>query len=243
MKILLTISYDGTNFHGWQRQNGQITIQETLENALFSIFSERIITRGASRTDARVHALGQRATFTANTRVPMENLPLVINNKLPKDIRIMKAKYVSESFHPQYSAKNKTYCYTIYNAKIINPIYTNYAWLVKPKLNILAMENATKYLLGEHNFLAFCASGSNAKTFTRTIYNIKIKDESPNLIISITGNGFLYNMVRIIIGTLVYVGQGKLQSEYVKHILLSQDRTLAGITAPPQGLSLNRIEY
>ncbi|MCL1935633.1 MAG: tRNA pseudouridine(38-40) synthase TruA [Defluviitaleaceae bacterium] len=244
MKILTTVAYDGTNYYGWQRQNGQITVQEVLENAIKNLFGKHIEIRGASRTDSGVHATGQRMVFLQDTNIPMNNLPLAINNFLPKDIKILKTQEVKENFHPQYNAKNKTYTYKIYNEKIMNPLYNNYAWHVKPTLNIENMVLAGESLVGEHNFLSFCARGATSKTFVRTIYSIDIQKNNDNIIeITINGNGFLYNMVRIISGTLAYIGYGKLKVEDMKHIIDAKDRTKAGITAPPQGLILKQINY
>ena len=257
MKILLTIAYDGANYFGWQIQKGQITVQEEVERGLKALFGKAIEARGASRTDSKVHALGQRAVFAAETTIPMGGLPFALNNYLPKDIRIMGAQQVSAGFHPQYDAKSKTYSYKIYNAPIMAPMYNNYAWHVKPPLNVAAMRQAAKVLVGRHNFLAFCAAGSSAKTFEREIYKIDITEDklggagdadtmlrkSKIIEISVTGNGFLYNMVRIIAGTLVYVGYGKISVEHMPAILASQDRTTAGITAPPQGLTLVSVKY
>ncbi|MCL1994913.1 MAG: tRNA pseudouridine(38-40) synthase TruA [Defluviitaleaceae bacterium] len=254
MKILLTIAYDGTNYFGWQIQKGQITVQEEIERGLKALFGKAIEVRGASRTDSKVHALGQRATFSVETTIPMKGLPHALNNHLPKDIRIMRAEQVSANFHPQYSAKSKTYCYKIYNAPIINPIYNNYAWHVKPSLDISAMKSGALALVGEHNFLSFCATGSSAKTFVRNIYSIEIEKSNTGngngnenghqlIEISVTGNGFLYNMVRIIAGTLAYVGYGKISATAMPKILAAQDRTKSGITAPPQGLTLMQVNY
>lgn len=243
-KFLLTIAYDGTKYSGWQRQERQVTVQETIENALKVVFNKSIAIRGASRTDSGVHAIGQRAVFNVETTIPVESLPLAINNKLPRDIRITKAIECDSDFHPQYDAKKKTYIYKIYIGKIMNPLLNNYAWHVKPLLDIEKMNIAAKVLIGEHNFLSFCAVGGSAKTFERTIYDIDVKKIADNTLeISVTGNGFLYNMVRIISGTLVYMGYGKLDYLNMANILSCLDRTKAGVTAPPQGLTLMKIEY
>ena len=244
-KILLTIAYDGTAYHGWQRQNGQITVQEEVENGLTKLFNTPITIRGASRTDAGVHALGQRATFDIATTIPMASLPLAINNGLPRDIRVVKAQVVPEDFHPQYDAKGKTYSYKIYNKAITNPMLRNYTWLVKPTLDVATMHKAAQELVGYHNFLSFCAAGGSAKTFEREIYAISVTTSTdPHVIeIKVTGNGFLYNMVRIIAGTLAYIGYGKIDASQLGAILKAQDRTLAGITAEAQGLTLVEIEY
>ena len=243
MKNLLTIAYNGTNYSGWQRQENSITIQETVEKAIKKLFEKNLEIRGASRTDAGVHALGQRAVFIHKHTIPMENLPLAINNFLPPDIRILKAEISHEEFHPQYDAKNKTYKYKIYNKKIMNPLEDNFAWHVNTWLDINLMKRAAHYLIGTHDFNAFCASGATTKTTTRTVNEITISRKDDIVEISINGNGFLYNMVRIIAGTLAYVGYGKLEAEEVHNILKNKDRTKAGITAPPNGLTLIQINY
>lgn len=243
MKILLTIAYDGTKYFGWQYQNGFITVQEEVEKALSKLFNTRVNIRGSSRTDKGVHALGQRATFEIQTSIPLSNLPYAINNLLPKDIRVHKAEEVEESFHPQYDAINKTYVYKIYNAPFHNPLLNNYAWHVNRELNIDKMKEASIHILGEHDFSAFCASGATSKTKTRIVNSLEIYKQDNIIAIEINGNAFLYNMVRIITGTLVYIGYGKLQPSDMPIIISSLDRAKAGVTAPPEGLSLMYINY
>lgn len=244
MKILLTIAYDGTNYFGWQMQDNFVTVQEEIEKALSKLFNKAIEIRGASRTDRGVHALGQRGTFSVDTTIPMPNLPHALNNMLPRDIRIHKAQVVSQDFHPQYNAKNKTYRYKIYNAQFLDPVQNNYVWHIRSQLDLDKMQRAAQFIPGEHDFAAFCATGSSAKTTVRTVYDISVKKDFDNIIsIEINGNGFLYNMVRIIAGTLVYIGNGKLTVADMPVIIQSKDRTLGGITAPPQGLTLVEIKY
>ena len=252
--FLLTIAYDGTHYHGWQSQTANpmaghptqlLTIQQSVEDGLRQLFGCAVAVRGASRTDAGVHALGQRATFTANTRIPAVSLPLAINDKLPRDIRVMAAQVVTDpSFHPQYAAKRKTYTYRIYTGKIMNPLLNTEAWHVKPVLNLAQMNAAAQVLVGEHNFLSFCAVGGSAKTFERTIYDVGVTKIGDNTLeLRITGNGFLYNMVRIIAGTLVYMGYGKLDYRDMAALLAGRDRTRVGVTAPAHGLILQAIFY
>lgn len=244
MNILLTIAYDGTQYYGWQIQNGQLTIQEVVQTALTQLYQKPLTIRGASRTDTGVHALGQRGMFVyPDNYIPLEKLPLALNNKLPPDVRIMKAEAVSDDFHPQFGAKNKSYAYKIYNANIIDPVYNNYAWHVKPALDIDKMNAAAQALIGTHDFNAFCAAGSVVKSTVRTIYEIKVTKDNNLVTIDVNGNGFLYNMVRIISGTLCYIGYGKLAVADMATILASKDRTTGGITAPPQGLTLVNINY
>lgn len=242
-KILLTIAYDGTRYFGWQRQENFITVEGEVEKALSKLFNANVELRGASRTDTGVHALGQRATFEISTTIPTCRLPYAINNILPDDIRVHKAEEVSAKFHPQYDAKNKTYRYKIYNDLFKNPILNNYTWHIHNNLDMDKIKEASKHIIGKYNFSAFCASGSTTKTKVRTVYCLDIYKEENLIFIDINGDGFLYNMVRIIAGTLVYVGIGKIDPNEIPEIIESLDRTKAGKTAPPQGLTLMKINY
>lgn len=242
--ILLTVAYDGTNYFGWQKQDNVKTIQGEIEKALSQLFKEDITIRGASRTDTGVHALSQLALLKYKTNIPIGRLPLAINSFLNnKEIVITNALYVDEDFHPQNSVYKKTYQYKIYNAPFLNPLLRNYTEFVYKPLNIEKMRQASKYFLGEHNFKAFCAAGSMAKTTIRTIYDLKIDIKDNIIIIEITGNGFLYNMVRIIAGTLIDIGHNKKQPEDIKNIILSEDRQKAGKTASSCGLTLYKIYF
>lgn len=242
--ILLTISYDGTNFFGWQKQDGVNTIQGHLETALSNLFKQPISIRGASRTDTGVHALCQLALLKHNTTIPIQRLPLAINSFLnTKDIVVTNAVYVDESFHPQNSVYKKTYQYKIYNAPFLNPLTKNYTEFVHKPLNIEQMNLATKYFLGEQDFKAFCATGSNAKTTVRTIYDLSVTKQDDIITIEITGNGFLYNMVRIIAGTLIDVGLLKKKPEHIQNIIESKNRQNAGKTVSACGLILYKIYY
>lgn len=242
--ILLTISYDGTNYFGWQKQNGQITVQQTLENAISKLFKKEISIRGASRTDTGVHAISQLALIKDKTSIPIEKLPIAINSNLNvKDIVVTDAKYVSLDFHPQNSVYKKTYKYQIYNAPFLNPLYRNYTEFVHKSLDVEKMNLASKNFLGTHDFKAFCRVDTDAKTTIRTIYNIEVLKDGDIITITITGNGFLYNMVRIIVGTLIDVGLHKKDPNYINDIILSKDRQKAGKTASPSGLILYKIYY
>ncbi|MCL2592583.1 MAG: tRNA pseudouridine(38-40) synthase TruA [Defluviitaleaceae bacterium] len=243
MNVLLTLAYDGTNYHGWQRQENAISIQERLEDAISKVCKTEISVIGASRTDTGVHALGQRAMFAKNSNIPIEKFTYAINTQLGSDISVVKSEAVADDFHPRFSAKNKTYRYKIYNAPFRNPILRNYSWHVYHDLALEKMKEAAKYIIGEHDFSCFCASGGQAKTTVRTVYNLSLSKENNEICIDINGNGFLYNMVRIIAGTLVYAGMSKIEPKSIKDIILSKDRTRAGITAPPQGLTLMEINY
>lgn len=244
-RILFTIAYDGTNYYGWQKQNAedQKTVQETFESALSRLFKQRVECIGASRTDRGVHALGQRAVCDVETSIPEERLLLAVNTYLPPDIRVMKAEFVANDFHPRYMAKNKTYEYKIYNNSLRNPLLRNFTEFVYKPLDEALMNEAAKLLLGTHDFKAFCSTGSSAKTTVRTIYSAEVKRNKDMVILSINGNGFLYNMVRIIAGTLIYIGMGKLPKEVISKMLETGERKIGGITASPCGLTLLEINY
>ncbi|MCL2352383.1 MAG: tRNA pseudouridine synthase A [Firmicutes bacterium] len=301
MRILLTLSYDGSAFAGWQRQENAVTVQEVLEEALSEVFGQEVKVTGASRTDAGVHALGQRAAFTvAETKIPLEKLPYVINNALsagkadrglpahavrkagggraePPDVVVTRAEAVPESFHPRFDAVEKTYGYMYLCAKFPDPLVRN-AWFCPRGLDAEKMDAAARDFAGVHDFAAFCAAGSGAKTTVREIYECRVenlterqnngvsacRDVSPMLLrfarndafalnrrgsegrllaLFVRGNGFLYNMVRIMAGTLLYVGEGKLPADCVPGIIKSGDRTKAGMTAPAMGLTLMEVKY
>jgi len=245
MQILLTVSYDGTNYAGWQRQENAITVQEKLEDALSSLLNRQVQIRGASRTDAGVHAQGQRACFMApDIRVPLDKLPMVLVSLLPPDISISNAKIVQEEFNPRFDALHKTYAYSFYNAPSPNPLLTRYSTFIPQSLNIESMQTAAQFFVGRHDFAAFCATGSSAKTTVREIYACNV-ERHPNglLTLTVTGNAFLYNMVRIIAGTVLYTGIGKIACDEIPKIIESKDRKLAGKTMPPQGLVLLNVGY
>ena len=245
MQILLTISYDGTAYAGWQRQQNAIAVQQKLEEALSTLLNQPITTKAASRTDAGVHALGQRAVFLVeNLLLPLDKLPQVLTGYLPHDISITTAEAVPDSFSPRFDAAYKTYAYNFYNAQTPNPLKRRYSAFVPRPLDITAMQKAAKHFIGVHDFTAFQATGSSAKTTTREIYACTICKHPSNLItLTITGNAFLYNMVRIIAGTLLYVGLGKIQADTIPVIIKSKDRTKAGKTMPPEGLTLLEVGY
>ena len=251
--ILLTVEYDGTNFHGWQRQPEARTVQGELERVLSIVCRCPIQINGTSRTDAGVHALGQRASFCGDFGIPAEKLPLAVNNILSGgmnatgkigDVRIIEAKEVDTDFHARYEAKGKKYIYRILNKEETQIFSRNYQYQVKKKLDFDAMQKGAEYIVGTHDFKCFqAAGGEEKKTTVRTVYSLKLKKEAEEIILEIKGDGFLYNMVRIITGTLVDVGLGKIKPEQVKEIIESKDRQNAGHTAPPQGLYLAEVYY
>jgi len=242
--IKLIIEYDGKDFNGWQKQPNKLNIQGTIEEAIKKITGEDVELNASGRTDAGVHSIGQVANFKTNYNLPIEKWPLALNANLKKSIVIKNAEEVDERFHSRLSCKRKTYRYIINNSKYGTAIYRNLETHIPQRLDIKKMQEAVKYFEGEHDFKAFKASGTSGKSSVRTIYSgkvIKMPDE--RIYIELTGNGFLYNMVRIISGTLVDVGLGKLAPEDIPQIIKSLKRENAGKTLPPQGLYLVSVEY
>ena len=220
--IKLTIEYDGKDFNGWQAQPLKLNIQGTIEKAIEEITGEEIELNASGRTDAGVHAIGQVANFKTNSTIPIEKIPIAINTKLKKSIRIINAEEVDENFHSRLSCKKKTYRYIINNNTFSSAIYRNLEYHIPQKLDINKMKLAIKYFEGEHDFKAFKASGTSSKSSVRTIYKAEIYEQKDNrLWIELTGTGFLYNMVRIIVGTLVEVGIVKIKPEEMSKIILS----------------------
>ena len=241
--IKLKIEYDGKDFNGWQSQPGKLNIQGEIERAIKDITGEDVNLIASGRTDAGVHSLGQIANFKTNSNIPIEKIPIALNTKLKNSIRIIEAQEVNEDFHSRYNCKRKTYRYIINNSKNGTAIYRNLQYNFSEKLDENKMNKAIKYFIGEHDFSGFKASGTSSKSSVRTIYSGKVKRENDLVIIELTGNGFLYNMVRIISGTLIEVGIGKIKPEEIKDIIKSKDRKMAGKTLPPQGLYLVNVEY
>ena len=242
-RICLTVAYDGTNYHGWQIQDNGITIEEVLNKALSKMLGEAVTVIGASRTDSGVHALGNVAVFDTETRIPAERISYALNQHLPEDIVITKSEEVPLDWHPRYCDCVKTYEYRILNSQIWDPTRRLYTFFVSYQLNVDHMRRAAGYLIGEHDFASFCSIHTNVENTVRTIYSLDILTNEDELIIRISGNGFLYNMVRIIVGTLLRVGRGFYTPEQVKEILETKNRKAAGVTAPPQGLRLIEIKY
>ena len=242
--IKLTIEYDGKDFNGWQKQPDKLNIQGSIESAIKQITGEEIELNASGRTDAGVHAYGQVANFKTESNLPIEKFPIAINTKLKRSIRIIKAEEVDERFHSRLSCKRKTYRYVINNSEFASAIYRNLETHIPQKLNIEKMKEAIKNFEGEHDFKAFKASGTSSKSSVRTIYKAEVKEMLDNRIyIELTGNGFLYNMVRIIAGTLVDVGIEKIKPEDIPNIIKQGKRDLAGKTLPPNGLYLLNVEY
>lgn len=242
-RVKLTIAYDGTNYCGWQIQNNGITVEEVINRHLSLLLGEEIAVIGASRTDSGVHALGNVAVFDTETKIPPEKISFALNQRLPEDIRIQKSEEVSPDFHPRFRDSVKTYEYRILNRKFAVPTERLYSYFVYLPLDIEAMKKGAEYLVGEHDFLSFSAAHTQVLSTIRTIYSICILKEGDMISIRISGNGFLYNMVRLIAGTLIKVGLHVYPAEHVKEILDAKKRGLAGPKSPARGLTLLEIEF
>ncbi|OPJ56486.1 tRNA pseudouridine(38-40) synthase TruA [Alkalithermobacter paradoxus] len=242
--IKMTIQYDGSKYKGWQRlKNNDMTIQSKIENILSKMTGENIEIIGSGRTDGGVHAIAQVANFKTNCSIGVSEIMDYMYKYLPEDIVVTKIEEVNERFHSRYNAKSKTYIYKIWNDTYHNPFLRKYYEHIDQKLDIEAMKKGASYLIGEHDFSSFKSSRSQKKSNVRTVYSIDITRNESIVEISIHGNGFLHNMVRIIVGTLLEVGLYKKRPEDIKDILQKKDRSLAGPTASPKGLYLFNIEY
>lgn len=245
-RIKLTVAYDGTNYCGWQVQPNGITIEEVLNKAICTLTGEEIAVIGASRTDSGVHAMGNIAVFDTGSRIPAERFSYALNQRLPEDIVVTKSEEVSLDWHPRYQNSLKTYEYHILNTKTPVPTKRLYNCFVSFDLDVNRMRQGAQYLLGEHDFAAFCCIRTNAKTTVRAVTDLQIQQnplKPEEITIRITGNGFLYNMVRIIAGVLIRVGRGFYEPEKVLELLEGRERKKEAVTAPPQGLCLMEIVY
>lgn len=242
-RIKLTVAYDGTNYYGWQKQPDAITVEEVVNRELTRLLQEPIEVIGASRTDSGVHALGNVAVFDTDTRIPPEKISYALNARLPKDIVIQDSKEVPPDFHPRRTDCVKTYEYRILNTRFPVPTMRLYAHYVYKPLDVEKMQAAAAFLVGEHDFASFCSAGSQVKETVRTIYRLDLKREGNMVSFQVEGNGFLYNMVRIIAGTLIEVGISSYPPERVREMLEARDRIRCGPKAPACGLTLVGIRY
>lgn len=249
-RIQLIIAYDGTGYHGWQIQKNAVTVEAALTEALSELLREPVEVIGASRTDAGVHAMGNVAVFDTETRIPADKIAIALNRFLPEDIRVLKSEETEPGFHPRYCESEKTYEYRIANTPIQIPVLQRYSYHVYHDLNVEKMRKAAAALVGTHDFSAFCSAGSQVQDKVRTVYEIDIRQNpiasvngGREIVLRVRGNGFLYNMVRIIAGTLIEVGIGRRSVASVAEAVETGERGKAGPTAPAQGLSLLGIEY
>lgn len=240
-RIMLTVAYDGTNYCGWQIQPTGITIEEVLNQALSHLLREEIHVLGVSRTDSGVHALGNLCVFDTETRIPAEKICYAVNQGLPDDIVVQKSEEVPLGYHPRKCNSEKTYEYVIYNNRLPNPVERLYSYFFYMPLDVDKMKQAAVYLVGEHDFKSFCSARTQVENTVRTITALSVERDGCRIRIRVSGTGFLYNMVRIIVGTLIRVGTGYWKPEHVKEILEAKDRQKAGPKVPPEGLTLQVI--
>ena len=243
MRVKMVVAYDGTNYSGWQIQPNGVTIEQKLNEALQALLGEDIRVTGASRTDAGVHSLGNVCIFDTDTRMPAEKISYALNQRLPEDIVVQDSCEVPDTFHPRFSRSRKTYEYRILNRRFPIPTLRHDTYFYYRPLDVEAMKEAAGYLVGEHDFKSFCTVGAQVETTVRTIYDLTVTKEEDVIKIRVTGNGFLYNMVRILAGTLISVGIHEQEPEDMTRVLAACDRTAAGPTAPACGLTMVGISY
>ena len=243
MKILLTIEYLGTNLHGWQWQPGLRTVQGELNRVLSQVCGHSVNAEASGRTDAGVHAMGQTAHFVTDCTIPAEKFPFACNILLPPDIKILAGRTVPDSFHARFDAKQKTYLYRMYLSSHIHPLRDALAYQVVYRVDVEKMRQAAAYLLGENDFASFCGNPRMKKSTVRLVDHIAIERRKDRVVFTFHGTGFLQNMVRIMVGTLLEVGRGYWTPEQVRDILSAKDRKQAGPTAPPEGLCLMKVDY
>ncbi|MBE5741696.1 MAG: tRNA pseudouridine(38-40) synthase TruA [Clostridiales bacterium] len=243
MRVFLKIEYDGTNYCGWQIQPNGVTVQEEIEKAILTLTGEKVNLVGSGRTDSGVHAEGQVAHFDTDSSIPAEKFAPALNGLLPDDIKIILSKRADDGFHARFSAKRKTYRYLAYESEQPRPLYDRYMTKLAFKVDDKKMDEACKKFIGTHDFKCFLASGSQVKDTVREIYSAKVERDGDKICFTVCGNGFLYNMVRIMMGTLIKVGEGKLSASEVESVLEKGERINAGATMPPRGLTLLSVEY
>lgn len=242
-RVRLVVAYDGTNYHGWQMQNNGNTIENELNKALSELLNENIEVIGASRTDAGVHALGNIAVFDTDSRIPADKISYALNQRLPEDIRIQNSEEVDSDWHPRHCNSRKTYEYRIYCSRFPMPVKRLYSYFTYRELDVAGMQEAAAYLVGEHDFKSFCQTEAQVESTVRTIYSAEVEEQGTDIVIRVCGNGFLYNMVRIIAGTLMEIGQGRRDPMEINDILEACNRKAAGPTAPACGLTLIKYEF
>ncbi len=242
-RIMLVIAYDGTNYSGWQIQPNAVTVEQKVNEAVSDLFGCEIAVIGASRTDAGVHAMGQVAVFDVETMMDDWKIAYALNQRLPEDIIVQESLEVDPEFHPRYAECEKTYEYKIYHRNHRNPLKMRDTYFYYKPLDVDKMRRAAGDLVGQHDFKSFCAVKAQVKSTVRTIYSCSVLEDGDVITIRICGNGFLYNMVRIIAGTLIQIGSGKIPEDAIPAMLAARDREVSGPTAPPEGLTLMEIEY
>lgn len=241
--LLLKICYDGSSYHGWQVQKNALTVQEVFQKAAEKVFCEKLDIKGCSRTDSGVHANLYCVSFKTEKNIENENVVRAMNTYLPKDVAVLSCEEMGRDFHARYSVKSKQYVYKLYNGKIRNPFYNNYAFHYRYPIDADYLNREAQAFVGTHDFAAFCSANSGVEDTVRTIKSISVKRDGDMVYFTVEADGFLYNMVRIIVGTLLFISEGKIKKGGLSDIIAEKNRKKAGKTAPPQGLYLNRVNY
>lgn len=241
--LLVEISYDGSAYHGWQVQKNALTVQEVFQNAVEKVFDSRSDIKGCSRTDSGVHANSYFISFKTDKNIPADRVVMALNTYLPKDIAALSCKEVSDDFHARYNVKSKQYVYKLYNGKIRNPFYNKYAFHYKYPVDADYLNKEAKAFIGTYDFSGFCSAHSGVEDTVRTVKNFSVFRKDDMVYFSVEADGFLYNMVRIMVGTLLFINEGKIKENELEEIIKSKNRKRAGKTAPPEGLYLNKVNY
>lgn len=241
--LLLSISYDGSRYHGWQVQKNALSVQEVFQNAVEKVFGERLDVKGCSRTDSGVHAKMYCVSFKTDKNIGTDNVVRALNTYLPKDISVNMCTETGEDFHPRYSVKTKEYEYILYNGQIRNPFLNNYAFQYRYPIDADYLNEEAQAFVGKHDFSGFCSAHSDVEDTVRDVKSFSVRRDGEMIYFNVEADGFLYNMVRIMVGTLLFVSEGKIKKGELKSVIESKNRTLAGKTAPPQGLYLKKVNY
>lgn len=241
--LLLKIRYDGSAYHGWQVQQNAVAVQEVFQDAVEKLFGSRLDIKGCSRTDSRVHANAYYLTLKTDSKIEEESIVRALNTYLPKDIAVFECKEVSNDFHPRYSCLSKQYVYRLYNGHIRDPFLDKYAYYYRFHIDADYLNREAQAFVGKHDFFGFCSAGSDVEDTVRTVRSFEVRRENDMVVFTVEADGFLYNMVRIMVGTLIFVNEGKIKESELADIIKSKNRQMAGKTAPPQGLYLNKVVY
>lgn len=243
MNYLITLKYDGSRYHGWQRQENAVTVQQCVEDAVFRLFGTKISVTGCSRTDTGVHANCFKCNFCSEKIMPHESVVSGLNHFLPEDIAVVSSEQVADSFNARFDCKSKEYIYVIYNGALRDPFYVNRAFHYKYPLDEKMLNEQAAYYVGTHDFSAFRSAGATTKTTVRTVLSAGVERHGDIVIFRVEADGFLYNMVRIMVGTLININEGKIEQGSIPSIIASKDRQKAGKTQVPDGLYLNKVRY
>lgn len=242
-RLLLTIQYDGSAYHGWQVQKNAVSVQQVLQDAIEKVFTKRLDVKGCSRTDTGVHANMYCVSIDTDMSIDDESVVRALNTYLPNDIAVVDCKQVDNDFHPRYNCKSKQYVYKLYNGKIRNPFLTNYAYHYRYPIDADYLNQQAKAFIGKHDYSGFCSVKSDVEDTVRNVYAFDVWRDGDMVYFKVEADGFLYNMVRIMVGTLLFVSEGKIKSDELSSVIASKDRKRAGKTAPPQGLYLDKVNY